>query len=83
VLFAAVSWAMPVTAGFVAGSWIFRIAMPVGAILTLVHLLRTPKEPTLKARLANLPPAADTESPFCGAQLLMLARNARARSAEW
>jgi len=73
VLFAAVSWAMPEQPDFVAGAWIFRIALPVGAILTLVHLLRTPKEPTLKARLATIPPAADTVCPFCGAQMLRLA----------
>jgi len=72
MLFAAVSWAMPVEPDFVAGSWIFRIAAPVGAILTLVHLLRTKKEPTLKARLATIQPAADNVCPFCGAQLLML-----------
>ena len=40
--------------------------------LVVRHLLRTPKEPALKARLATIPPAADTVCPFCGAQLLML-----------
>jgi len=72
LLFSAVSWAMPVTPDFVAGSWIFRIAAPVGAVLTLVHLLRTKKEPSLKARLATIQPAADTVCPFCGTQLLVL-----------
>jgi len=72
LLFSAVSWAMPVTPDFVVGSWIFRIAAPVGAILTLVHLLRTKKEPSLMARLATIEPADDTVCPFCGAQLLML-----------
>jgi hypothetical protein len=51
---------------------VLRIVTPVGAALLLRHLLRTPKEPTLKARLATIPPAADTVCPFCGAQLLML-----------
>jgi len=72
LLFSAVSWAMPVTPDFVAESWIFRIAPPVGAILTLVHLLRTKKEPSLKARLASIPSAADTVFPFCAARLLIL-----------
>jgi hypothetical protein len=72
LLFSAVSWAMPVTPDFVAGSWILRIAAPVGAMLTLVHLFGTKKEPSLKARLATIEPAADTVCPFCGAQSLML-----------
>jgi len=72
VLLAAFFWIVPVEPDIVAGSWIFRIAAPVGAILTLVHLLRTKKESTLKARLPTVQPAADTVCPFCGAQLLML-----------
>jgi hypothetical protein len=72
ILFSAVSWAMPVTPDFVAGTWIFRIAAPVAAVLTLVHLLRTRKEPSLKEKLAGIVPATDTVCPFCGMQLLML-----------
>ena len=53
--------------------WILRLAAPAGAILTLVHLLRTRNDPSLNARLAAIPPAADTLCPFCGTQLLMLA----------
>ncbi len=72
LLFSAVSWAEPVTPDFVAGTWIFRIGAPVGAVLTLMHLLRTAKEPSLKARLATILPAADTVCPFCGTQLLII-----------
>jgi len=73
LLFAVVFWIVPVEPDSAAIFWGLRFAAPVGAMLTLVHLLRTKKEPTLKARLARIPPAADTVCPFCGAQLLMLA----------
>jgi hypothetical protein len=72
LLFSAVSWAMPVEPDFVAGHWTIRIATPMGAVLTLVHFLRTKKEPSLKALLATVPRAADTVCPFCGTQMLML-----------
>ena len=72
LLFSAAFWVMPVTPDIVAMAWIFRIAAPVGAVLTLVHLLRTKKEPSLQARLAMIPPATDTMCPFCGTQLLMI-----------
>lgn len=73
LLFSAAFWAMPVMPDFVAGTWIFRIAAPLGAILTVAHLLGTRNEPSLKARLASIQPAADTVCPFCGTPLLMLA----------
>jgi hypothetical protein len=66
LLFSAVSWAMPVEPDFVAGHWTIRIATPMGAVLTLVHLLRTKKEPPLKALLATVPRAADTVARFVG-----------------
>jgi len=71
VLFAAVSWIVPDDPDAVPVFWGLRIAAPVGAILTLMHLLRTKKEATLKEKLATIPPA-DTVCPFCGAQLLTL-----------
>jgi hypothetical protein len=73
VFFAAVFWVEPVDPGFIAGTWIFRIGGTVGALLVLAHLVRTPKEPSLKEKLAGIPPASDTVCPFCGTQLLMLA----------
>jgi hypothetical protein len=72
VLVAFIFWADSAEPDAVAVFWIGRIATPVGAALLLWHLLRTPKEPTLKAMLATIPPAADTVCPFCGAQLLIL-----------
>jgi hypothetical protein len=72
VLVAFIFWADSAEPDTVAVFWIGRIAAPVGAALLLRHLLRTPKDPTLEARLATVQPAADTVCPFCGAQLLML-----------
>ena len=72
VLVAFIFWADSPEPDAVAAFWIGRIAAPVGAALLLRHLLRTPKEPTLKARLETIQPATDTVCPFCGAQLLVL-----------
>jgi hypothetical protein len=72
VFLAVVFWIVPIEPDTMAVFWVFRIAAPVGAVLVLRHLLRTPKEPTLKARLATIPPAPDTVCPFCGGQLLVL-----------
>jgi hypothetical protein len=72
VLVAFIFWADSPEPDAVAVFWTGRIAAPVGAALLLWHLLRTPKEPTLKARLATIPHAANTVCPFCGAQLLVL-----------
>ncbi len=68
----AIFWAEPVTPDFVAGSWIFRIGASLGAILLFAHLIRTPKDPSMKERLATIHPATETVCPFCGTQLLML-----------
>jgi tRNA(Ile2) C34 agmatinyltransferase TiaS len=72
VLVAFAFWADSPEPDAVAGFWTGRIAAPVGAALPLRHLLRTPKEPILQARLATISPAADTVCPFCGAQMLVL-----------
>jgi len=63
-------WLMPVDPTFVFGTWLFRIGAPIGAILTLIHLLRTSKDVSLKDRLGAIQPAADTSCPFCGTPLL-------------
>src|SRR5690348_8356033 len=65
-------WVTPMDPTFVFGTWIFRIAAPIGAILTLINLLRTSKDVPLKARLAAVPPASDTSCPFCGIPLLVV-----------
>ena len=48
-----------------APTWFLRIAPLVGAVFLLVQLLRTPAEPSLKQRLAEIASAADTLCPFC------------------
>ena len=70
IMFAVVSWIEPVTPDSVEISWAIRIGAPLGATLLLVHLLRTPKEPSLKARLAAIVPAADTTCPFCSTPMI-------------
>ena len=72
VLIAVAVWADSPDPEAVAAFWVLRIAAPIGIGLLLWHLVRTPKEPTLKEKLASIPPAADTVCPFCGAQLLTL-----------
>jgi predicted RNA-binding Zn-ribbon protein involved in translation (DUF1610 family) len=51
--------------------WILRVGAAIGALLVLVHLKRTPKDPSLKENLAAMPPASDTVCPFCGTALLI------------
>jgi hypothetical protein len=73
LFFGAIFWVEPLPKDFVAGGWVMRIGSPLGAILLLVHLLRTPKDPSREERLATIPPASDTVCPFCGSHLLILA----------
>ncbi len=63
-------WMDPVTPDSVAVSWAFRIGAPVCAILLLLHLLKTPKEPSLKSRLAAIASASDTLCPFCSTPMM-------------
>lgn len=60
---------IPSDADFGAVGWILRIAAPAAAILLLVHLLRAPNEPSLRERLAAIPPAPDMVCPFCATPL--------------
>jgi hypothetical protein len=72
LIFSAVFWFVPVESDDVALIWALRVVTPIGAFLTLVHLFRTEKEPSLQSKLATVQPAADTVCPFCGAPLLMV-----------
>lgn len=72
LIFAAAFWGMPLEPDMLIFGWVVRIAAPIGAVLTLWHLLRTPKDPSLQEKLAAVPPASDTVCPFCGAALLVL-----------
>lgn len=68
----ALSWAAPVAPDLVVVTWGFRIGAPLGALLVLAHLLRTPTDLSLTQRLASIGPATDTICPFCGTQLIVL-----------
>lgn len=64
-------WAVPADPSFELGTWVCRIAAPVGALVLLVYLLRGLKQPSLRKKLAAIPPAADTVCPFCAVPLAM------------
>ena len=68
---ALIFWMAPAGPNDVLLSWLFRVASPLGAMLLLWHLLRTPKEPTLSKKLAMVEAATDSVCPFCGTQLLI------------
>jgi hypothetical protein len=72
LLLAAAFWTAPIDSDqeLMVIGWIFRIAAPLGAALVLIHLLRTPTEPSLRERLAAIEPAADAVCPFCATPLL-------------
>jgi hypothetical protein len=63
-------WAMPSDTDFGAGGWILRFAAPLAAILLSIYLLRTPKDASLRERLAALPPTPDIICPFCSTPLV-------------
>jgi hypothetical protein len=71
-IFSAAFWAAPVEGDpdSVLISWGLRIAAPAGAILVFVHLLRTPRDTSLREKLAAIPPAADAVCPFCNTPLM-------------
>lgn len=66
------TWAAQPPPDFGVGAWVIRIGAAVGVVLLLVHLLRTPKEPSRDEHLKAISPATDTICPFCGIQLLSL-----------
>lgn len=72
IVFSAAFWAMPLSPDILILGWVIRIGAPLGAILTLIHLLHTPKDPSLTEKLAAVVPASDTSCPFCDSPLLQL-----------
>jgi hypothetical protein len=66
-----VFWMEPAEPDEVLLFWFVRIALPLGALLLLLYLLRTPKDPSLSDKLATVEAATDTACPFCGSQLLI------------
>jgi threonine/homoserine/homoserine lactone efflux protein len=76
LLFLAVfAWIVPPPSDSVYLVWAVRIGAQVGAILTLIHLLCTANDPSLREKLGANPPASDVACPFCGSTLLLLASN--------
>jgi len=63
-------WEMPSDTDLGAGGWILRIVAPLAAILLFIYLVRTPKDPSLRERLAALPPTPDIVCPFCTTPLV-------------
>jgi len=74
ILMAVVFWMEPASPDDAWMSWTFRIGAPLGAVLLIAHLLKAPKEPSLKQRLATVTPAQDIACPFCGTPLIGGAR---------
>jgi hypothetical protein len=70
MIFAIAFWIEPLDPPDEWISWIFRVGAPVGAALLLAHLLRSPKETSLRQGLRLVAPANDTICPFCAAPLL-------------
>ncbi len=70
LFFSVISWTIPVDSDFEFGSWVFRIGAPIGATLTLVHLMRTPPDKSLDSLLAGVQRASDIVCPFCGTSLV-------------
>ena len=69
-LMAVAFWMDPVSPDDAWVWWLFRIGAPLCAVLLVVHLLRAPKEPSLKQRLAAVAPADDMVCPFCNTPLV-------------
>jgi hypothetical protein len=70
ILFSFLAWAVPAEPPDQWLSWVFRIGGPVGSLLLLRHLLRTPKERSLRDGLKNVPPAEEVICPFCNTPLM-------------
>ncbi len=70
VFVCALSWTVPVEPDSATISWVFRIVAPVGAILLFVHLLSSPRDSSLRKKLATVPPADETICPFCKTPLV-------------
>lgn len=70
VLISLLFWMTPVDPTAAAFSWGFRLVPLAGAGALLIHLMVTEKEPSLRERLAAIPPAADMVCPFCSMPLM-------------
>lgn len=69
VLLAVMFWTAPENQDFGVMLWILRIAPVGGAVALLIQLLHAPNEPSMRERLAAIPPADDSVCPFCSTPL--------------
>jgi hypothetical protein len=72
LVFTLAFWAEPLTPDIRILGWAIRFAAPLAAVLTLIHLLPTTKDLSLKEKLTTVHPASDTVCPFCSSTLLVL-----------
>ncbi len=70
LLLSGMFWATPIDASVSILGWLLRVGPLVGAAALLFQLLHTPSEPSLRERLAAIPPASDSVCPFCGTPLI-------------
>ena len=70
ILLSVMFWSIPANADLGVLPWIMRILPLGGAVALFIQLMRTPKEPSLRERLAAIPPAADSICPFCSTPLM-------------
>jgi hypothetical protein len=81
VLLSALFWSVPANPDLTILPWIMRLLPMGGAIALFIQLLRTPVEPSLRERLAAIPPAVDSVCPFCSTPLS--ASGTSAGSSRW
>ena len=62
-------WTTPANPADTKTAWGLRLGGAVACSVLLVHLIRTPKPPSLRQELAKVRPAGETVCPFCGAQM--------------
>jgi hypothetical protein len=70
LLLSATFWSVPTNADLGVLPWIMRLLPLGGAVALLIQLMRTPPEPSLRERLATIPPASDSNCPFCSTPLM-------------
>lgn len=71
VLLSLMLWLGPTGSEVTGLIWILRFALSGGAVLFFIHLVRAPREPSLREQLAMIPSAPDTICPFCRTPLVI------------
>ncbi len=70
VLFSIGAWVAPIEPGAETAIWIFRIACPLAAVATALHLSSAKREPAYREQFQAVDAAQDETCPFCGTELL-------------